>query len=41
MLGSDENNEIEKMIFVIGDLKILDKREKLRSERFPGNYNVV
>ena len=41
MLGSDENNEIEKIIFVLGDLKILEKREKLRLERFPGNYNVV
>ena len=30
VLGSDENNEIEKMIFVLGDLRILDKREKLR-----------
>ena len=41
VLCSDENNEIGKMIFVLGDLKILEKREKLRLERFPGNYNVV
>lgn len=42
MLGSGENNEREKMIFVLGDLRILERVEKLRYHRqISRHYNTV